>query len=161
MNKNILGTNVVVQIAIVVHDIEKTSQDFADFLGVEKPEWRLTGTREEAQTEYRGVPSNARAKLAFFPLGGNLQLELIEPDMEPSTWREGLDKNGEGIHHIAFFIKGMKEKTMQLEANGMTLIQKGEYTGGRYAYIDAESTLKTVIELLENDDYSELNEKQS
>ncbi|MCL2360800.1 MAG: VOC family protein [Defluviitaleaceae bacterium] len=151
MDKNILGTNVCVQVAMVVHDIEKTSQDFADFFGVEKPQWIITGPPEEAQTEYRGKPSNARAKLAFFPLGGNLSLELIEPDMEPSTWREGLDKNGEGIHHIAFTIKGMGDKIAKLEQNGMKLIQKGEYTGGRYAYIDAESTLKTVLELLEND----------
>jgi len=151
MDKNILGTNAVVQIAMVVHDIEKTSQDFADFLGVEKPGWIISTPLEEAQTEYRGKPTKAQAKLAFFPIGENLSLELIEPDMEPSTWREGLDKNGEGVHHIAFTIKGMKEKIMLLEKNGMGLIQKGEYTGGRYAYIDAESTLKTVLELLEND----------
>jgi len=151
MDKNILGTNAVVQIAMVVHDIEKTSQAFADFFGVEKPDWFLTGPLEEAETEYRGKPSKARAKLAFFPIGENLSLELIEPDMEPSTWREGLDKNGEGIHHIAFNIKGMSEKIVALEKNGMELIQKGEYTGGRYAYIDTESTLKTVLELLEND----------
>jgi len=151
MDKNILGNNIVVQVAMVVHDIEKTSQDFADFLGVDKPKWQLTGPLEVAETEYRGKPSKARAKLAFFPIGGNLTLELIEPDMEPSTWREGLDKNGEGIHHIAFNIKGMKEKIALLEGNGMKLIQKGEYEGGRYAYIDASSTLKTVLELLEND----------
>jgi len=151
MDKKILGTNAVVQIAFVVHDIEKTSQDFADFLGVEKPEWILTGTREEAETEYRGKPTEARSKLAFFSIGENIQLELIEPDNEPSTWREDLDKNGEGFHHIAFIVKGMKEKITLLEKNGMELIQKGEYTGGRYAYVDATSTLKTVLELLEND----------
>jgi 4-hydroxyphenylpyruvate dioxygenase-like putative hemolysin len=78
-------------------------------------------------------------------------LELIEPNDEPSTWRDDLNKNGEGIHHIAFNIKGMKEIIGKLERNGMPLIQKGEYKGGRYAYIDANDTLKTVLELLEND----------
>jgi pimeloyl-CoA synthetase len=33
----------------------------------------------------------------------------------------------------------------------MPLLQKGEYTGGRYAYIDASRDLKVIIELLEND----------
>jgi methylmalonyl-CoA/ethylmalonyl-CoA epimerase len=33
----------------------------------------------------------------------------------------------------------------------MPLIQKGEYTGGRYAYIDTKEKLKVLIELLEND----------
>ena len=151
MDKNILGNNLVVQVGILVHDIDKASQDFADFLGMDNPGYIETGTYEEAQTEFKGEPTNARAKLAFFPVGGNLTLELIEPDMNPSTWREDLDNKGEGVHHIAFNIKGMTEKINLLEKNGMKLIQKGEYTGGRYAYIDANDTLKTILELLEND----------
>ena len=30
-------------------------------------------------------------------------------------------------------------------------MQKGEYTGGRYAYADARKELKMILELLEND----------
>ena len=151
MDKNIIGNKIVTQVGIIVNDIEKASQDFADILGVEKPSWSWTGAYEEAQTEYLGKPSQARAKLAFIQAGGELTLELIEPDHSPSTWRADLDKNGEGIHHLAFNIKGMKEKITVFERNGMPLLQKGEYTGGRYAYIDANKTFKTVLELLEND----------
>lgn len=146
-----LGTNIVTQIGIVVNDIEKSSRDYADFLGMEKPEWIQTGEYEQTQGEYMGKPCKGRAKLAFFNVGPTLSIELIEPDNEPSTWRDDLNKNGEGIHHIAFVIKGMKEKIEICGRNGMPLQQKGEYTGGRYAYIDAKSTLKTIIELLEND----------
>jgi Glyoxalase/Bleomycin resistance protein/Dioxygenase superfamily len=78
-------------------------------------------------------------------------LELIEPDENPSTWRESLDKNGEGPHHIAFVVEGMKEKIDALEGRKMSLLQKGEYTGGRYAYVDTLKDLKVIIELLEND----------
>jgi methylmalonyl-CoA/ethylmalonyl-CoA epimerase len=150
MGDNILGTKVITQIGILVHDIEKTSQAYADFFGMEKPQWSLTDAAEKAQTQYRGKRTEARAKLAFFDLG-SLQLELIEPDHNPSTWRESLDKNGEGPHHIAFVITGMKEKIAILEHNQMPLLQKGEYTGGRYAYIDTQGDLKVIIELLEND----------
>ena len=151
MEKKILGTDVVVQIGILVNDIEKTSQAYADFLGMEKPKVSITGTYDTALTEYLGKPSEARAKLAFFKVGSTLDIELIEPDKEPSTWRHDLDKYGEGFHHIAFFIKGMKEKILALDRNNMPLLQKGEYTGGRYAYIDATEQLKLVLELLEND----------
>ncbi|MFI5368961.1 MAG: hypothetical protein ACHQ1F_08095 [Spirochaetia bacterium] len=58
---------------------------------------------------------------------------------------------GEGVHHIAFMIKGMKEKVAELTAEQMPLLQTGEYTGGRYAYVDANKDLKVIIELLEND----------
>ena len=151
MEKNLLGTNVVTQVGILVHDIEKSIKDFAAILGVEEPGWILTGPIEETEGEYRGKPCDARAKLAFFHVGGNLTLELIEPDEKPSTWREDLDKNGEGVHHLAFNINGMKQTIARLEANGIPLIQKGEYPGGRYAYMDSSKQLKTLIELLEND----------
>ena len=86
METNILGTKFVTQIGILVHDIEKTAQAFADFFGVEKPSSSLTDTLDKAQTQFRGRSSEARAKLVFFDLG-SLQLELIEPDHNASTWR--------------------------------------------------------------------------
>jgi methylmalonyl-CoA/ethylmalonyl-CoA epimerase len=55
------------------------------------------------------------------------------------------------VHHIAFQVKGMKEKIAALEAEGMPLLQSGEYVGGRYAYIDSSRDLKVTLELLEND----------
>jgi hypothetical protein len=45
----------------------------------------------------------------------------------------------------------MKEKIAALEGKQMPLLQKGEYTGGRYAYIDTLKDLKVIVELLEND----------
>jgi methylmalonyl-CoA/ethylmalonyl-CoA epimerase len=151
VKKGILGTHVVMQVGLLVHDIEKTSQIYADFLGVPKPRIQVTDALEKSQAKYRGNPTQARAKLAFFDVGPGLQLELIQPDEKPSTWREDLDRKGECVHHIAFRIEGMKEKVGDLAKEGMPLVQSGEYTGGRYAYVDATRDLKVLIELLEND----------
>lgn len=150
MDNGILGTQLITQIGIIVNDIEKVSASYAKFFGIEQPLWFWTDTVDLAQTEFNGELSEARAKLAFFDCG-QLQIELIEPDHNPSTWREFLDKEGEGVHHIAFSIKGMKEKIELLHSKNMPLIQKGEFTGGRYAYIDTFSELKVLTELLEND----------
>ena len=152
MNTPILGTDIVTQVGILVHDIEKARVEWAKLFRIEPPPVKLTGTHDEWQTEYMGKPSEARAKLAFFRVGPQLELELIEPDKDPnSTWRADLDKNGEGFHHIAFTVKGMGDVCKRLEDNGMKLLQKGEYPGGRYAYVDANEKLKLVLELLEND----------
>jgi methylmalonyl-CoA/ethylmalonyl-CoA epimerase len=151
MKKGILGSHVVTQVGLLVHDIEKTAQVYADFLGVAKPEIKVTDVIEKSQAKYKGSPTKARAKLAFFKVGQGLELELIQPDDEPSTWREDLNRKGEGVHHIAFQIKGMKEKVADLQKENMPLVQSGEYTGGRYAYVDANRDLKVLIELLEND----------
>lgn len=150
MGNNVLGHNVITQIGILVQDIEKTSQAYADFFGIEKPEWSWTGTYEEAETQYKGEPSQARAKLAFIDMG-SLTLELIEPDEHPSTWRDHLNEHGEGPHHIAFVVNGMKQIVSTMEGKGMSLVQKGEYPGGRYAYMDTFKDLKVMLELLEND----------
>jgi methylmalonyl-CoA/ethylmalonyl-CoA epimerase len=150
MGSGLLGDGVVVQIGIIVRNIEKSAEEFAALLGVPAPQWMLTDALDKAKTLFRGKPSAARAKLAFIK-SGQLDIELIEPDAGPSTWREFLDERGEGIHHIAFLIKGMEANVSQLEKRGFPLLQKGEYTGGRYAYVDAASSLKTIVELLEND----------
>ena len=149
MEKGILGTKIVTQIGFVVNDIEKTSQAFADFLGVEKPQWSLTDTIDKTHGEFNGQPCPARAKLAFFHVGETLDIELIEPDETPSVWRNVLNEKGEGVHHIAFVVNGMKEKILALEGNGMKLLQRGEYTGGRYAYIDCVDQLTTFPSIRE------------
>jgi methylmalonyl-CoA/ethylmalonyl-CoA epimerase len=151
MKKGILGTNVMTQVGLIVRDIEKTAQVYADFFGVDMPKIIVTDTLDKTQAKYMGKLTPARAKLAFLKVGPGLDLELIEPDAEPSTWREELDRKGEGVHHIAFAIKGMKEKLADLAREGMPLVHSGEYTGGRYAYVDAYRDLKVLIELLEND----------
>lgn len=151
MKRNILGTSTVTQIGILVRDIEKSAQVFADFLGVTQPQIVTTDGAERSKAHYRGNPTKARAKLAFFKAGPGLEIELIQPDGEPSTWREDLDRRGEGVHHIAFQVRGMKEKVAALEEEGMTLLQAGEYTGGRYAYVDSTKEMKVIVELLEND----------
>ncbi len=145
-----MQNHVMTQVAIIVNDIEKTAQSFADLFGVPIPSINLTDPIEKSQAIYKGQPTKARAKLAFFNMG-SLSLELIEPDHEPSTWREFLDTHGPGVHHIAFEVKGMQETVAFLEGRGMPMVQKGEYTGGRYAYIDSQSPLSVMLELLEND----------
>ena len=38
----------------------------------------------------------------------------------------------------------------ELKAKGVALIQSGDYTGGRYAYVDATAQMGIILELLEN-----------
>lgn len=150
MGNPILGTNLVTQIGILVNDIEKTAQDYADFFGVAKPPISCTGVYDEALTQYMGKPTLARTKQAFFDIGPHIQIELLEPDQEPSTWRHDLDENGEGVHHIAFDIDGMEEKIQLCAGKGMPLLQRGQWATGSYAYIDGNEKLKLVLELLEH-----------
>ncbi|MEK5059354.1 lactoylglutathione lyase [Paenibacillus sp. FSL H7-0326] len=151
MTKSMLGTTAVAQIALLVNDIESASQAYADFFGIDNRGWFWSDEFGITLTEFRGKPTEGRAKLAFLDMG-SIQLELIEPDDHPSTWRESLDRHGEGFHHIAFFVEGMQEKILLMEREHMPVLQKGEDAAGQYiyAYMDTFSKLKLLIELLEH-----------
>lgn len=148
MTEQGLGTHVVTQIAVVVKDIERAIDAYSRVLGLPKPEVRVTDP-EQARGTYRGKPTNAAAKLAFFNLG-QVTLELIEPLGKDSVWQEVLDKRGEGFHHIAFRVQDTPKVTAFLEEQGIPVIQQGHYTGGMYTYVDSEPVLGIMLELLEN-----------
>ena len=147
--KPVLNTSVVIQIGIVVRDIEEAAKDYAAFLGVPTPEITMTDVYEVAQTTLYGKPTTARAKQAFFDIGPCTQIELLEPDGEESTWREFLNNQGEGVHHIAFQVDGMEKMIRTCDDSGFPLIQKGCWETGSYAYVDTREKLKIITELLE------------
>ncbi len=140
----------IVQIGVVVENIDEAIQAWSRLLGVEPPPVILTDPEEIAHTRYRGQPTSARAKLAFFDLG-QVALELIQPVGEFSTWHDHLTAHGAGLHHVAFEVKGMEERIRELEELGLRLVQRGEYPGGRYAYLDGQRPFGATIELLESD----------
>jgi methylmalonyl-CoA/ethylmalonyl-CoA epimerase len=154
MNTTGLGTTIVCQIGLIVRDIEKSAQAYSEVFGLPRPDVIITDTVDVAKTTYRGASTTARAKLAFFDMG-QVSLELIEPMGEPSTWQEFLDEKGEGVHHIAFRIKGTEQVVAYLEGKGIDVVQQGYYTGGMYTYVDSTSALGVVLELLENFDTTE------
>jgi methylmalonyl-CoA/ethylmalonyl-CoA epimerase len=151
MNRRGIGSNVVCQVGLIVRDIERSMEAYSRIFGVPKPEFIVTDGQEIAHTRYRGEPTDAQAKLAFFDMG-QVTLELIEPIGGPSTWQEFLDERGEGVHHIAFFVKDTDQVVASLEQNDIAVIQQGDYTGGRYTYMDSASALGVILELLENFD---------
>ncbi len=144
-----ITSNIITQVGLVVKDIEKSIDAYCEVFQLPRPAVILTDEYEKAKTNYRGQPSLAQAKLAFFDFG-QVQVELIEPVGSPSTWQEVLDGKGEGIHHIAFQIKGTDQVVAYLEGKGIPLVQQGQYTGGMYSYMDATQKLGLVLELLEN-----------
>jgi len=142
------SSRVVCQIGLVVRDVEQSARAYAALLGVDVPAWGLTAPEDKSHIRYRGQSTQGRAKIAFFQLD-NIAIELIEPVGGPSTWQEFLQTQGEGVHHIAFPVQGLDEQIASLEAKGLPLLQRGDFTGGRYAYVDSAASLGVILELLD------------
>lgn len=151
--EGIIGTSALTQVGFIVRDIQASKEVFAKFLGLPVPPHFDGGEFSVTQTEYKGNPApKANCLLAFFDVGPGMQIELIQPNGEKSVWQDFLDEKGEGMHHIAFNINGMDEKILNCEGFGMKCVQRGKYgnAAGEYAYLEADNSLKCLVELLEN-----------
>jgi methylmalonyl-CoA/ethylmalonyl-CoA epimerase len=143
------GFRTIVQVAVVCRDIEATARRWATFLGVEMPKIIAIEPGNESGMVYRGKPSNARCKLAFFDTG-TCKLELIQPLGPGSSWQELLDKNGESIHHLAFEVKNLDGTLRACNEQGLPVIHEGHFDGtnGTFAYLDSQKQLGAMIEIL-------------
>jgi methylmalonyl-CoA/ethylmalonyl-CoA epimerase len=150
MSSTPLGSNTVTQIGIIVRNLDEAVEAWSRLLGMPSPDVIVTDAVELTHAEYQGQPTPALAKLAFFQLG-QVTLELIEPVGEPSTWRDQLTDRGQSLHHLAFEVQGMAERLKVLAEHGLPLLQRGDYQGGRYAYLDGQQQYGAIVELLEND----------
>ena len=147
-----VGTHLFAQVGFIVKDVEAAKRKWAEFLGVDVPETQPVGDYSVTQTTFMGQPApEASCLMAFFDVGPGLQLELIQPNEAPSTWRNFLNEHGEGMHHIAFQVQDSAKQVANAEAAGLKLVQHGVYGdgGGGYNYLDAPE-LKCIVELLES-----------
>lgn len=146
------GMKVVTQVAIVCRDIDAASKRWAAALGIDPPQVRTTRPGNEVKVLFRGRPSNGRAKLAFIRLG-QVQLELIQPLGGDTSWQQFLDRNGEGVQHIAFQVGDLDKTIKAFGDTGMPVLHQGRYDddSGAYVYIDSAGALGVTLELLHSE----------
>lgn len=145
----IIEPNTLCQVAFVVHDLDAAIRKYQETFGFGEPSFIQTEGYARTRATYNGAPMDGTARLAFFK-AGQIEIELIQPDDQPSVWREHLDIHGEGVHHIAFFVKDSNATEAALEPLGIPVKQKGYgEDGGSYCYLDSAPQLGVMIELLE------------
>lgn len=148
-----MDLNRIIQIGILVRDIESATKAWAAFLDRPVPVPSLTDGYDVTHAVYRGAPCHGKIFQTAFQLD-NLELELISPaDSEtPSYWKECLDRDGEGLHHIAFAAENMEDSLRVINLSGFQTAQKGSWKDspeyGQYAFADTRDALKCTIELL-------------
>jgi methylmalonyl-CoA/ethylmalonyl-CoA epimerase len=134
-------------IGIVVRDVTKAAQMFADVYGATPPP-----TARVYDNNGRGIPfppgivgnTAASGKLMQFDVG-TVRIELIEPVGGPTAWSEHLEKFGPGVHHLAFRVADVNEGVRALERRGGRWVM-GE-GGNSFAYVDMKEQLGFSLEL--------------
>lgn len=78
-------------------------------------------------------------------------IELIRPnDDRPSPFREWVKARGHGFHHVGLFTRTFDaELSRRVQAGAKVIASATVAIGGRCAYHEAESSLGSVLELIE------------
>ena len=119
-----IGTGTVCQVGLVTPNIDETIARYLEVLNLSEPRRQQTPGYEITEMTFMGKPSKATAKLAFFDVGPQVQIELIEPDTTPSVWRNYLNDKGISTHHIAFQVKDTQKAVDHFAKYGIKVVQQ-------------------------------------
>ncbi len=133
------------QLGYVFKDIEKQAKIMESMFGFSK---FIFGDWQTHTMKFRGNDSEITSRMAFSRLGST-QVELIQWKSGDCSYKEFLDKDNEGFHHIACYIEDMDSYIKEFEKNGIAILQEGVVLNTRIAYMDTQDTFGTYVELLE------------
>lgn len=98
--------------------------------------------------EHREEVPSQKVRTAFFEVG-EVHLELLEPTSPDSPIAKFLEKNGEGVHHVAFASSDIRAQLRDAASSGAKLIheQPFEGAGGKLvAFLHPKSTHGVLTE---------------
>lgn len=89
-----------------------------------------------------------KVKTAFFE-AGEVHVELLEPTSDESPIAKFLEKNGPGIHHIAFGTDDIQGQLNQAKDSGVKLIHEEPFAGAggkQVAFLHPKFTFGVLTE---------------
>jgi len=95
--------------------------------------------------------ADQKVKTAFFMVG-QTKIELLQSTDPEGPIGKFIEKKGEGVHHIAFAVNGLRDQLTAMEAKGIQLIDKAPRKGAeglQIAFLHPKSTKGVLTELCE------------
>ena len=129
--------NKINHIGIAVTSIDESLPFYRDNLGMV-----CVGIEEVAEQ---------KVKVAMLQVGES-KIELLEPTAPDSPVAKFLEKNGPGIHHLAYQVEGLEERLAALKGQGVRLIDETPRTGAhhtRIAFLHPKASGGVLTELCE------------
>jgi methylmalonyl-CoA/ethylmalonyl-CoA epimerase len=121
-------------LGIAVADLEAAEKIFQDVLGV------APYKREEVEDE--GV-------LTSFFQTGESKVELLQSTKADGPIARHIERRGEGLHHVAFYVDDLEAEIERLEKLGYRKVSgpKAGADGKRIAFFHPDDTGRVLIEL--------------
>jgi len=124
-------------IGIAVKDLAEALKLYEGMLGL-----------KAVETE---VVAEQKVKVAFLPVGDS-EVELLESTAPDGPIAKYIEKNGEGIQHIAFRVDNLEQRLAELKQKGVRLIDEKPRRGAggaKIAFLHPKATNGVLIELCE------------
>jgi methylmalonyl-CoA/ethylmalonyl-CoA epimerase len=99
----------------------------------------------------REVIEDQGVEEAMIPVGGSF-VQLLQPLGPDTPVGRFLEKNGEGLHHVAYAVTNIEAALSHLKESGARLIDESPRKGGRgtrIAFVHPADLGGTLIELVE------------
>jgi methylmalonyl-CoA/ethylmalonyl-CoA epimerase len=128
-------TGKINHIGIAVKNLEASMPFYRDVLGM-----TFEGTEEVVEQ---------RVRVAFFAVGES-RIELLEPTTPDSPVAKFLEKNGEGVHHVAYQVNDIVATLVGLQQSGVRLIDEQPRNGAHgtiIAFLHPKATGGVLTEL--------------
>jgi len=122
-------------IGIAVQSLADAIPFYRDNLGMD-----FMGTEEVAEQ---------KVTVAFFQIG-EAKIELLEPTAADSPVAKFIEKNGPGIHHVAYEVADIEAAIAKLTADGARMIDsvpRNGAHGARIAFIHPKTSRGVLTEL--------------
>jgi Glyoxalase/Bleomycin resistance protein/Dioxygenase superfamily len=139
------------QLGFVVNSIEKSLPYYASFYNIDS--W-FQPNYTEREAQIGGTPANLEADL-IVGFSGTTQIELIETrGQEGNPYQRHLAKNGEGLHHVGFYVHNFDSRSRAMSELGLEVLMAGRFkmAGGgvaRFAYFNTAQLCGIILELIE------------
>lgn len=124
-------------VGIAVKNLEESLKFYTEVLGL--------------KSEGTEVVEEQKVKVAFLPCGDS-ELELLESTSEDGPIAKFIEKNGEGVQHIALRVENIEEALAYLKEQGVRLIdEKPRYGAGgaKIAFLHPKATKGVLLEISE------------
>ncbi len=133
-------------VGVVVKDINKTIESLSALgIGPFETSHRVPIT----ERTFRGRSTDIKNEIRFVKMG-HVEVELVQPVKGVSIASEVLEKNGEGVCHLGFFVDDVWAEAEKLKKQGFNIIQTAKRpSGGGAIFLDPDQTGGIILELVQ------------
>ena len=134
-------------IGVAVRDMDRAIEYYQN-LGIGP--FTESSKRTVIDRTMHGKPAGDVKQVVRFAQIGPIRFELIQPVSGEFTSQEALDRRGEGINHLGFFVDDLDKEVDELVGKGFKVVSSGKFVGGGgFAYLDTDKVGGVLFELIQ------------